>query len=543
MYRNDTFIGWFNSGNSSEYISQAEIVHQDSKKEYDIYYGIKLISDYDDYQYSAAEKQELKAKSPYIKADYRVSPEQTKTDVYYFHSEDAAAKTATFKNEAGELLTVNYSELYDYEYYERSGGWGYYGGTESFIVLIVFASLSTVLALLQIIGAFAGKKHRGGNNLCIATGAFMAPALIGLLAFFGGLKGNDAINKKYPEKAKKQGNGFGLRLTFAIIILLFAISYTLGTCLALMSESYLTLMDIMLYSALPGLIIAVLAVLLIIGAVAGKKHKWGNILHIIFGAITAPGYIGLFALVGGINGNKAIADSSVGEKMQEEVPHAVQPVLEKSEAVAETVGNTLADYPVDYVNKPAVSRLLDLDNRENLFLENEDGTAYEFHQLYVTVRQGTIYALTQTVGLNEDMRVVFRVDYASDTFHIEEDEKACEAVWNEYVSAVNVQEEEYVEEYIQPKTSPKAKKGITIAAAVSYGLLLIMGILFAAVPAMSGFFSGLGICADVSARAYGITIGTMWITLATAAGYMFVTISPWSPGKKGKIIIAAISTV
>ena len=489
--------------------------------------------------------------------DFTLTDVSYETETYKYLSEDAAAKTITLENAASEKMTVCYGDCYQYNDYIYYDGWsGYGGGKESFIVLLVFGIFSSVLTVLQTIGAFAGRKRKGGNNLCIFTGILMAPALLGLLSFFGGWYGNRALDYKYPEKAKKLGSGFGYRLTFAIMILLFAIGFSLGFGLPFMLCSGMSFIEIFLIAFLPGILIGALGIVLIIGAAAGKKHKWGNVLHIVFGALTCPGYIGLFALVGGIKGNRyiderpaeaIIENESVDTVLSEAGAVAAQSVsseLVKGNSVEEARNRVLTDYPIDYENKPAVSRLLDFDNRENLVLENEDGTSYEFHQLYVTVYKQNIYALTQTVGLDEDELVVFRIDYESDLFHIERDENICEGILEEYRQAEKAMEEEEEEtvEYIQPKTSPKAKKGITIAATVSYGLLLLMGILLASVPAMSGLFSGMGICAAVSERAYGITIGGMWVTLAMGAGWLFVSISPWNAGKKGKIIIAAVST-
>ena len=484
-----------------------------------------------------------------IQFDFKLTYVSYETETYKYLSEDVAAKTITLENAASEKMTVYYGSCYDYNDYIYYDGWiGYGGRKESFIIMLVFGLLSAVLTVLQTIGAFVGRNRKGGNNLCIVTGVLMAPALLGLLSFFGGWQGNIAIDKKEPEKAKKQGSGLGYRLAFAIIILLFAISYSRGLGLPLLTSEP---MSFVFYIAfLPGIIIGALGIALIIGAAAGKKHKWGNVLHIILGSITCPGCIGLLALVGGVKGNRYIENLPAEEIAQVESSVVAaeslheQSKLVKGDSVEEARNRVLTDYPIDYENKPAVSRLLDFDNRENLFLENEDGTSYEFHQLYVTVFKQNIYALTQTVGLDEDELVVFRIDYENDLFHIERDENICDTILNEYRQAVKAMQEEEEEtvEYIQPKTSPKAKKGITIAATVSYGLLLLMGILLASVPAMSGLFSGMGICAAVSERAYGITIGVMWVTLAMGAGWLFVSISPWNAGKKGKIIIAAVST-
>lgn len=406
----------------------------------------------------------------------------------------------------------------------------------------IFGGITTFFAVFAVISyvcAFAGVTHKWANVLLIIFNVPLCLMLVGILPVVGGALGIRDINDPQgaEERRKKSENGFGLRLASAVIWLLcflFMLALFIIAFITASGDMFLVFF-FLFFSALT----LVYTIMSFATAYKGKKSKAANIACIAFNSFMSLGLVGICGLIGGLKGYKYF---KANEQAVATDAENVQTEFTKGDTVGETPLKTLADYPVDYENKPAVSRLLDLSNRENIFLENEDGTKYEFHQLYVTVKGGAIYALTKTVGLDEDELVVFCVDYASDTFYIEKDEAICESVWKEYNTAVKAQEEEYAEEYIQHKTSPKAKKAITIAATVSYGLLLLMGILFASVPAMSGFFSSLGICESESARAYGIAIGVMWVTLATAAGYLFVTIAPWDAGKKGKIIIAAVTT-
>ncbi len=97
-------------------------------------------------------------------------------------------------------------------------------------------------------------------------------------------------------------------------------------------------------------------------------------------------------------------------------------------------------------------------------------------------------------------------------------------------------------EYIKPKISKKGKTAMFAVLTVSYALLLIAGILLAAVPSLSSVLSDIGICEEACAPAYAITIGVMWVALVPSFGYYFATLSPFELSKKVKIIIAAIST-
>ena len=117
----------------------------------------------------------------------------------------------------------------------------------------------------------------------------------------------------------------------------------------------------------------------------------------------------------------------------------MQQPLDKGDAVAQAISKTLEDYPIDYENKPTVSAALDFGNNENLVLTNEEGLTVEFAQRYITVQNGNLYLLTETVGLSEEEgggAVVFRVDYAADTFYLENDDNISQAVFDEYKTAL-----------------------------------------------------------------------------------------------------------
>ncbi len=96
-------------------------------------------------------------------------------------------------------------------------------------------------------------------------------------------------------------------------------------------------------------------------------------------------------------------------------------------------------------------------------------------------------------------------------------------------------------EHIKPKASPRVQKGIMIAISVLYGLLLLGGILLASIPDLSGVLSGMGICEEINARAYGISIGVMFVALSPSIGYYFAVLAPVELNKKAKIILFAAS--
>ncbi len=290
---------------------------------------------------------------------------------------------------------------------------------------------------------------------------------------------------------------------------------------------------------------AVLAGFMYACAFLGKKHKWANVVGIVFGGIFTPAYfMGIFSIVGGALGIKSLKKSSA-----EDEPTAEEGATELSrEEPPRSSAKTLADYPVDYEHKPVVSQVLDGNNTANIILQSEKGVTVEFRQLYVNVYKDKLYLVAETVDVAEEDGggiVVFEVDYDNDGFVVEQDESVCNAVFSEFQTATagaDPEADAEPREYIQPKMSPKGKKGIMIALTVCYSLLLLMGILLASVPAFAKVVYGMGICEEIAGRAYAMTIGVMWVALVPTFGYYFVTISPYALAKKHKIVIASATT-
>lgn len=251
--------------------------------------------------------------------------------------------------------------------------------------------------------------------------------------------------KEKKEKQKKIGNGFGLRLTFAILaLIMFFIFFRIRNSILNGNAALTIIINIIT------LFIPICSVFGFVSAFAGKKHEWANIVSIVLGAIFSPAIIGVFAIVGGVRGRRPWVKARVEERERVRLL-AEQTVLEKANGESEAA--VAAEAAVD----------------------------------------------------------------------------AAEAA---------LQEEE-APEFIQPKMGAKGKKVIMIVLSVSYALLLLIGILLASVPAMGKILSGMGICDEISARAYGITIGVMWVALVPSFGYYFATVSPLSLSKKVRIIIAA----
>lgn len=93
---------------------------------------------------------------------------------------------------------------------------------------------------------------------------------------------------------------------------------------------------------------------------------------------------------------------------------------------------------------------------------------------------------------------------------------------------------------MEQETSRKRKIAVTCIMIVIYAVMLLAGILLLSVPSLSSLLSGMGICNEISARAYAITIGTMWLALVPSLGLYFATLSPFGT-KVVKIIIGCVS--
>lgn len=258
--------------------------------------------------------------------------------------------------------------------------------------------------------------------------------------------------KNAKEKQKKAG--FGARLAQAIIFTVFAVA--LPIIMRIIGEP-------VFIGLIQAAVFTFFAIISYIGAFVGVKHKWANVLLIVFCAplcISGAGaVIVLPGLIGSAKGLNALKEA---EQPKEEQAADSDAGLSKEETAAATIAATLSDVDTDKENELVVA---------------------------------------ETV------------------------------------------EEEAVPEYIQPKMGIKGKKAIMIVLTVSYSLLLLMGILLASVPAMGKMLSGMGICEEISARAYGITIGVMWVALVPSFGYYFATVAPVEPSKKVKIVIAAVCAV
>lgn len=95
-----------------------------------------------------------------------------------------------------------------------------------------------------------------------------------------------------------------------------------------------------------------------------------------------------------------------------------------------------------------------------------------------------------------------------------------------------------VTETVQPQISAKAKKGIMISLIVSYVLLLLAGVLLAAVPQISKVLGD-----DLETRATVMSVGLMWLALVPSLGFYFATVSPFDISKRKKIVIFVLSAI
>lgn len=237
--------------------------------------------------------------------------------------------------------------------------------------------------------------------------------------------------KKTSEKQKHSGGGFALRLVLPIFLTLGAIGGFIGATVSAGSFNWTGAIMFVFY--------VVLAAPLYAFAFLGKKHKWANVVTIVFGAICALFLVGIFSIVGGVKGLKALKkEKAAAEGVS--VPEVEEATVPKEGAFADTsaASKTLSDYPVDYEHKPTVSQVLDENNTENLVLQSENDVTMEFRQLYVNVYGDKLYLVAETVDVPEEDGggiVVFEVDYENDKFFIEQDEQICNAVYNQFQAA------------------------------------------------------------------------------------------------------------
>ncbi|MDE7083018.1 MAG: hypothetical protein K2O89_04875 [Clostridia bacterium] len=232
----------------------------------------------------------------------------------------------------------------------------------------------------------------------------------------------------------------------------------------------------------------------------------------------------------------------------------------------------------DKQGRSLLSIVLDKNTKELFILTDENGIEYNFEKLWYKPYKGITYCVLrgQKVGeANDEISdYIFSFEKIGHELLLryEENEKNCKTVISDFYASNSsyynhkfnnlnhiyaLQEQQNLSNgsgnniYYEASPVPanpssqtlKIKKATMIVLIISYVLLLCFGILFVAVQSLQSVISGLGICEDISARAYAVTIGMMWIALTPSIGYYFATISPFEISKKVRIVIAVITTL
>ena len=93
-----------------------------------------------------------------------------------------------------------------------------------------------------------------------------------------------------------------------------------------------------------------------------------------------------------------------------------------------------------------VDGLFDENNKENIFIKDNDGKEIEFLQLAVVDYQENYYAVLQPVtpveGVGEDEVMIFMIDEEQDCLVYTEDEKTIYGVYGEFMEMLEEEDEE-----------------------------------------------------------------------------------------------------
>ena len=82
-----------------------------------------------------------------------------------------------------------------------------------------------------------------------------------------------------------------------------------------------------------------------------------------------------------------------------------------------------------------LSRLMDADNDENIFLFDESGAEIELEQIATITHEGAIFAILRPLSAEEDEAVVFRIDPDDEeSVNIVDDETEAEKILEIYHS-------------------------------------------------------------------------------------------------------------
>lgn len=380
--------------------------------------------------------------------------------------------------------------------------------------------------------------------------------------------------KRTKEKTPKD-SGFGARLAFAVIFTLSAL-----VCLIL-AFIFLPIMGgdaeflvILLFGLAAGF--GFYAFLGYVGAFAGVKHKWANVLLIVFTAPLCFSLLGLLAIIGGAVGVKEINNPELAAERRRKresrngfdwrLAFAILFTAAAISFIITTVIFALLYAQHGEVYLPLIMLIIfallsafcvvfTILGFIGAFAGKKHKWANVLSIVLGSITAFSLFGIPAIVGglkglkpwrlAEEEAKAKAQAEKEEWAIMLAEQSAPENSVGEtrEVAAAEIVEAEKPLPEYIQPKMGKKGKTAIMITLIVSYSLLLLVGILLAAVPSMSNIISKMGICEEISARAYGITIGVMWVTLVPSFGYYFATVSPTTLSKKVKIIISAVCAV
>lgn len=211
------------------------------------------------------------------------------------------------------------------------------------------------------------------------------------------------------------------------------------------------------------------------------------------------------------------------------------------------------------INGHSLLALIVDDNfNDILTLKDESGNLYKFSKLWYKPNKDATYCILKSIPQNnaEEEYCLFYFKKIGNELVLcrERNEPICQAYAKEFNALPKSKQSSPIcisidkfetnkVEYIQSKMPIAGKKAIMGVIIAIYTACLILGILLVSIPDACAVMVDLGICEDISAQAYAITIGTMWLALIPSAGYYFATVSPLNVTKKQKKIIAVITTV
>lgn len=188
--------------------------------------------------------------------------------------------------------------------------------------------------------------------------------------------------------------------------------------------------------------LSVLAIIDFILSILSVRKKGACIALLILGIIRFQ--FGLLIIIGGAIGLDNFKKKE-NMALEAEKSEVIAKETKEADNNADINSDILNDYAIDRINKPLISKILDVDDHDVISLKNADVVYIQCRKLYVSKYSGNLYLTAELTEVKEGdgSIVIFRIDYENDQIYVEENDDISEAVFTDY--KMSIRETDYSE--------------------------------------------------------------------------------------------------